>query len=39
MSDKDVLAALAHLGEQLANIDARLTDLEAAVVHPEVYAL
>jgi len=38
-TNREVLALLAHLGEQLDNIDARLTDLEARIEHLEVYAL
>ncbi len=39
MTDDEVLAMLVHLSTKLDTLDQRLTDLEAAVEHLEVYAL
>ncbi len=39
MTDDQLVSLLAHLSATLDVLDQRLTDLEAAVEHLEVYAL
>jgi len=39
LTDDEVVTLLVHLSTKLDALDQRLTDLEAAVEHLEVYAL